>query len=148
MKSNTEKNMFFPAYAPYATCTATSLLCVADLKGREIILHCVSVSNQLQQCTNFCTNFSPKRWGEWGTRPPPCRKKWEDAASLPPHPRPTTPLGPDLQNILRQSHDNAKVTIDLRRTSHSYNVLRRTQGFSQLQFTCIIVKSSEIVFTH
>ena len=26
-------------------------------------------------------------------------------------------LGPDLQNILRQSYDNAKVTIDLRRTS-------------------------------
>ena len=40
----------------------------------EIILHCVSVSNQLQQWTNFCTNFSPKKWGEWGTRPP-CRKK-------------------------------------------------------------------------
>ena len=35
----------------------------------EIILHCVSVSNQLQQWTNFCTNFNPKKWG---TRPP-CR---------------------------------------------------------------------------
>jgi len=41
----------------------------------EIILHCVSVSNQLLQWTNFCTNFSPKKWWEWGTRPP-CRKKW------------------------------------------------------------------------
>jgi len=40
----------------------------------EIILHCVSVSNQLQQWTNFCTNFSPKM-GQWGTRTP-CRKKW------------------------------------------------------------------------
>ena len=29
----------------------------------EMILHCVSVSNQLQQWTNFCTNFSPKKWG-------------------------------------------------------------------------------------
>ena len=29
----------------------------------EIILHCVSVSNQLQQWTNFCTNFSPKKRG-------------------------------------------------------------------------------------
>ena len=27
-------------------------------------------------------------------------------------------LGPDLQNILRQSYDNAKVTIDVRRTSN------------------------------
>jgi len=36
----------------------------------EIILHCVSVSNQLQQWTNFCTNFGPKKWGEWGTPPP------------------------------------------------------------------------------
>ena len=75
--------MFFPdrgAYAPYATCTATSLLCVADLKGREIILHCVSVSNQLQQCTNFCTNFRPKKWGEWGTRP--------QRTNRPPRPRP------------------------------------------------------------
>ena len=30
----------------------------------EIILHCVSASNQLQQWTNFCTNFfSPKSGG-------------------------------------------------------------------------------------
>ena len=31
----------------------------------EIILHCVSVgiSSQLQQWTNFCTNFSPKSGG-------------------------------------------------------------------------------------
>ena len=33
--------------------------------------------------------------------------------------------GPDLQNILRQSYDNAKVTIDLRRTSH---ILRLSQN--------------------
>jgi len=57
-------------------------------------------------------------------------------------------LGPDLQNILRQSYDNAKVTIDVRQTSHSQNIQRRTQGFSQVQFTCKIVKSSEIVFVH
>jgi len=36
----------------------------------EIILHCVSVSNQLRQWTNFCTNFSSKSWREWGTRSP------------------------------------------------------------------------------
>jgi len=34
------------------------------------------------------------------------------------------------QNILRQSYDNAKVTIDLRLTSNLQNILRRTQGFS------------------
>jgi len=39
-------------------------------------------------------------------------------------------LGPDLQNILRQSYDNAKVTINLQRTSNLQNILRRTQGFS------------------
>ena len=35
-----------------------------------------------------------------------------------------------LTTILRLSHDNAKVTIDLRRTSNLPNILRRTQGFS------------------
>ena len=53
------------------------------------MLHCVSVSNQLQQWTNFCTNFSPKNWGrEWGTRPPV--EKVE--GRRPPRLRPTTPL--------------------------------------------------------
>jgi len=56
--------------------------------------------------------------------------------------------GPDLQNILRQSYDNAKVTIDLRRTSNLQNILRRTQGFSYVQFTCKIVRSSKIVFVN
>ena len=37
---------------------------------------------------------------------------------------------PDLHNILRQSYDNAKVTIDLRRTSNLQNILLRAQGFS------------------
>jgi len=32
--------------------------------------------------------------------------------------------GPDLQNILRQSYDNAKVTINLRRTSDLQNSLQ------------------------
>jgi len=36
----------------------------------ENILHCVSVSNQLQQWTNFCTNFSPQKWGSGGRVPP------------------------------------------------------------------------------
>ena len=45
-------------------------------------------------------------------------------------------LGPDLQNILRQSYDyltigpNAKVTIDLRRTSNLQNILQRMLDFS------------------
>jgi len=37
--------------------------------------------------------------------------------------------GPELQNILRQSYDNSKVTIDLRRTSNLQNIPRRAQGF-------------------
>ena len=46
----------------------------------EIVLHCVSVSNQLQQWTDFCTNLSSKKVREWrrvlsveksgGRRPP------------------------------------------------------------------------------
>jgi len=39
-------------------------------------------------------------------------------------------LGPDLQNILRQSYDNATVTIDLQRMTKLQNILRRMQGFS------------------
>jgi len=35
-----------------------------------------------------------------------------------------------LTTILRLSYDNAKVTIDLRQTSHSQNILRKTQDFS------------------
>ena len=56
--------------------------------------------------------------------------------------------GPDLQNILRQSYDNAKVTIDLRRMSSLQNILQRAQGFSHLRFTCKIVRSSETVFAN
>jgi len=50
-----------------------------------------------------------------------------------------------LTTILRLSYDNAKVTIDLRRSSNLRNILRRTQGFSYVQFTCKIVRSSKIV---
>ena len=55
-------------------------------------------------------------------------------------------LGPDLQNILRQSYDNAKITIDLPGTSNLQDILQRTQDFSMVRFTCNIVRSSEIVF--
>jgi len=50
-----------------------------------------------------------------------------------------------LTAILRLSYDNAEVTTDLRRSSNPQNILRRAQGFSQVQFTCKIVRSSEIV---
>jgi len=53
-----------------------------------------------------------------------------------------------LTTILRLSYDNAKVTIDLRRTSNLQNILRRTQGFSYVQFTCKIVRSSKIMFVN
>jgi len=42
--------------------------------------------------------------------------------------------GPDLQNIVRQSYDDAEVTIDLeRRTSNLHNILHRTQGVYRVQ---------------
>jgi len=50
--------------------------------------------------------------------------------------------------IYKISYDNAKVTIDLRQTSHSQNILRRMQGFSRIQFACKLVKSSEIAFVN
>ena len=53
-----------------------------------------------------------------------------------------------LTTILRLSYDNAKVTIDLRRTSNLQNVLRRTQGFSEARFACKVVGSSETVFAN
>ena len=40
-----------------------------------------------------------------------------------------TAQGPDLLNILRQSYDNAKVTIDLRRTSNVQNTYKRRKAF-------------------
>jgi len=43
-----------------------------------------------------------------------------------------------LTRILRLSYDNAKVTIDLRRTSNLQNILRRPQGTIHLQ-SCNIV---------
>jgi len=53
-----------------------------------------------------------------------------------------------LTTILRLSYDNAKVTIDLRRTSNLQNVLRRTLGFSEARFTRKVVRSSETVFAN
>ena len=68
----------------------------------EIILHCVSVSNQFQQWTNFCTNFSPKSGGEWGTRPPV-----EKVGT--PSPRVPAPLHPCCGLQCKQSRRNARV---------------------------------------
>jgi len=53
-----------------------------------------------------------------------------------------------LTTILRLSYDNAEVTIDLRRTSNLRNILRMAQGFSQVRFTCKVVRSSETVFAN
>jgi len=52
-------------------------------------------------------------------------------------------VGPNLQNILRQSYDNSKVTIDLRRTSNLQNISQRMLGFSWVGSTCKIVRLSE-----
>ena len=53
-----------------------------------------------------------------------------------------------LTTILWLSYDNAKVTINLRRTSNLQNILRRAQGFSQVRFTWKVVRSSETVFAN
>jgi len=71
----------------------------------ETVLHCVSVSNQLQQWTNFCTNFSPKKWRKWGCVPP----VEKSGGYRPPESRPTTPLawqahGPTTNQAGDQTH--------------------------------------------
>jgi len=48
----------------------------------------VSVSNQLQQWSKFCTNFSPKKWRGSGDASP----VEKSGGHRPPRPRPTTPL--------------------------------------------------------
>ena len=56
-------------------------------------------------------------------------------------------LGPDLQNILRQSYDNAIVTIDLRRaTNLLYRLTKGARlflGMTHLQ-NCMIVLAYDI----
>jgi len=53
-----------------------------------------------------------------------------------------------LMTILLLSYDNAKVTIDLRRTSNLQNILQEKQGFSYVRFICKIVRLSEIIFVN
>ena len=48
---------------------------------------------------------------------------------------PGTPFTQYLTTMLRLSYDNAKVMIDLRRTSNLPNTLRSTQKFSWGRFT-------------
>jgi len=71
----------------------------------EIILHCVSVSNELQQWTNFCTNFSPKSGGVGDESP--CRKKWGGSRPLasPPHYTPAF-LGVKQSTLAQNGHTN------------------------------------------
>ena len=52
--------------------------------------------------------------------------------------------GPDLRNILQLSYNNAKGTINLRRTSNLQNILHRTESFLKVRFACKVAISSEI----
>ena len=51
----------------------------------EIILHCVSESNQLQQWTNLCTNISPKKWGVGDASPLSKKVERRRPPASPPH---------------------------------------------------------------
>jgi len=51
-----------------------------------------------------------------------------------------------LTTILRLSYDNAKVTIDLRRTSNLQNILRMNARLFWVRFACKVVRSSESRF--
>ena len=81
LKQDLDKD-FFKQFRPTYTYSYTS----EKFCCTEIILHCVSVSKQLQQWTNFCMNFSPKKWGKWGSRPPLSKKAEGRRPSAPLHP--------------------------------------------------------------
>ena len=73
----------------------------------EIILHCVSVSNQLQQLTDFCTNFSPKSGGSGGRVPPVEKSGGTPSPASPPH---------YTRGLLSLAHvDNATIVTRLQR---------------------------------
>jgi len=77
----------------------------------EIIVHCVSASNQLQQWTNVCTNFSPKKWGEWGTRPP-VEKSGGGTPSPPASPPHYTPAQISRARVLSFGRSSSPVERD------------------------------------
>ena len=84
----------------------------------------------------------------WKIIPMPTHTHGDPHGDLHTHGRPGARFTKYRTTILRLSYDNAKVTIDLRLTSKVQNILRRTQGFSYVQFTCKIVRSSKIVFVN
>ena len=91
-----------------------------------------------------------KVYGIFGASQLFCRRQRSDAACCCGH---TTvqELGPDLQNVSRHSYDNLTTVPTLRLTFDGRliysNILRRTQGFPYVGFTCSILRSSEIFFT-
>ena len=72
LKQDLDKDFFETILGLHTRCT-------------EIILHCVSVSNQLQQSTNFCTNFSPQKWGSGGRVPSVEKSGGRRPSASPPH---------------------------------------------------------------
>ena len=81
------------------------------------------------QCSRLDREFAPSRFRTWYAKHTATfrrrRQKMESHCFFPIY---TRRQGPDLQNTLRHSCDNGKLTIDLRRTSNLSNILRKTQG--------------------
>ena len=100
--------------------------------------------DQLRQVSHTWTMNSWK-WLRCRRWRPGCRAICPRIAHLLMHIHRVT-QGPDLQNILRQSYDYLTIMPKLRSTYDRRLTHKRTQGFSQVQFTCKIVKSSETVF--
>jgi len=88
-----------------------------------------------------------KVYGIFGASQLFCRRQRSDAACCGGH---TTvqELGLDLQNVSRHSYDNLTTVPKLRLTFDGRliysNILRRTQGFPYVGFTCSILRSSDI----
>ena len=107
--------------------------------------HCYICSNRLHLCTpsmrygltindehQLARHWSTIQW--WYLR---SAIKWSDNK-----PSQSCSSEARLTYILRLSYHNAEVMIDLRWSSNLQNILRRAQGFSNIQFTCKIIRSS------
>jgi len=57
-------------------------------------------------------------------------------------------LGPDLQNILRQSYDYLTIMPNLGSTYDRRLIFKTSYEERKVQFTCKIVRSSKIVFVN
>jgi len=82
-KTRLRQSFFKKQFRPTYTYTHT---CQKNCHSGSLLLSCDTATRVWVSVADRCTNLSPKKWGEWGTRPP-SRKKWGT-----PSPRVPAPL--------------------------------------------------------